>query len=213
MAKHVTYIALAVLVASGTGPLALAQSACTQPAMIVFDGSGSMAARKVLQSRLESAKEAMARIVPTVSSVRPLGLVVYNGTMTHCDDVRLTVAPKLNSSSSILAALAKLVPSGATPLGQGVTIAANYFRDRHEPATLVVVTDGQESCGANICAIASELAASPTRIQVHVIGYDLPDSQPLRCLAERTGGHYTDVETTDQLTRALETALSCLDTV
>jgi Ca-activated chloride channel homolog len=212
-AKRVSLLTLIASIAASAPTLAAdapKSSACTQPAMIVFDGSGSMAAKAKDLTRLQSAQLALTRIVPTVSNLRPLGLVIYSGTVTRCNDVRLAVEPALGNGNAILNAADQVLPGGATPLGAAVTVAANYFRDRKEPATLVVVTDGEENCGANICALADELAGASPRIQVHVIGYDLSGIPILRCLADRTDGRYTDVSTADQLTTALDEALSCL---
>jgi Ca-activated chloride channel homolog len=179
--------------------------------MIVLDASSSMGVRTSRITRQQSALRALMRIVPPVSAVRPLGLLVYSGGITRCDDIRLSVVPALGTSAAILSAAADVTPSGATPLGNAVAAAANYFQARAEAGTLVVVTDGQENCGADICALADRLAATVPAVQIYVIGYGLLPSEgaAVRCLAERNGGRYTAVGTADQLTDALEQGLGC----
>lgn len=185
--------------------------ACTRPAMIVFDGSGSMMAATNGESRLQSAKRAMAEIAPPASAIRPLGLTVYSGNFNKCDNVRLLVAPARDSGLAILDALADVQPGGATPLGAAVRLAVSYFRERAEAATLVVVTDGEENCGDDICALADETARGQPPMDVHVIGYglDTGQEQSLRCLSSRNGGRYTTVNTTRELIDALSQALGC----
>jgi Ca-activated chloride channel homolog len=214
--RHVGLAWLLMLIPALTcSPAALAQSttppACTRPAMIVFDGSGSMMATTDGQSRLESAKLAMARVVPPVSAIRPVGLTVYSGNFNRCDNVRLLVTPVLGSGQSILDALGDVQPGGATPLGAAVRRGASYFREQAQAATLVVVTDGEENCGDNICQLAGEIAHGQPPLEVHVIGYALDSRQDrsLRCLPSRNGGRYTTVNTTDELAEALQQALSC----
>jgi len=206
---------LSVLAWISTTPAAKAQSAipsaCTRPAMIVLDSSGSMMATTDGQSRLQSANLAMAQVVPPISAIRPLGLTVYSGNFSKCDDVRMLVTPTRGSGPAILNALADVQPRGATPLGAAVRLVVTYFRDRAEAATLVVVTDGEENCGDNICSLADEIAEGQPRMEVHVIGYDLDNrqAQSLRCLSNRNGGRYTTVTTTGELVDALQQALSC----
>ncbi len=213
---HRLFISLVALAPALTSAAsARAQSpappACTRPAMIVFDGSGSMMATTAGQSRLQSAKLAMARVVPPVSAIRPVGLTVYSGNFDKCDNVRLLVAPMLGSGPAIVAALNDVQPGGATPLGAAVRRGVSYFRERADAATLVVVTDGEENCGDNICQLADEISQSQPPLQVHVIGYGLDTRQErsLRCLSSRNNGLYTTVNSTSELTDALQLALGC----
>jgi Ca-activated chloride channel homolog len=184
---------------------------CTRPAMIVFDGSGSMMATTDGLSRLQSAKLAMERVVPPVSAIRPVGLTVYSGNFNVCDNVRVLVTPAVGSGPAILDALSDVQPGGATPLGAAVRRGVTYFRERAEAATLVVVTDGEESCGDNICQLANQISESQPPLEVHVIGYglDRQQEQSLRCLSSRNSGRFTTVNTTGELVDALQQALSC----
>jgi Ca-activated chloride channel homolog len=179
--------------------------------MIVYDASSSMGVRTTRITRHEAGRRAMARIVPPVSSMRPLGLLVYSGGATRCDDIRLKVAPVIGSGPDILSALAEVNPAGATPLGHAIEAAAAYFHDRAEVATLVVVTDGLENCGADLCRLANQLAHTVPSIEIQLIGYGLltSEGEAMRCLADQNGGTYTPVGTPDQLIEALEQSLAC----
>ena len=90
---------------------------------------------------------------------------------------------------------------------------------------VVLVTDGNETCGGRPCALGASLAAEAPGITVHVIGFrvehdpfawDSPEAgavQPgisvAKCLSDATGGLYVSTETVDELARALEETLGC----
>ena len=101
---------------------------------------------------------------------------------------------------------ADVQPGGATPLGAAVRRGVSYFREQAQTGTLVVVTDGEENCGDNVCQLADEIAQGQPPLEVHVIGYGLDNQQDrsLRCLPSRNGGRYTTVNTTGELIDALQ---------
>ena len=87
---------------------------------------------------------------------------------------------------------------------------------RERPAVIVLLTDGEETCGGNPCALAQMLSeAESADLTVHVIGYmtahtsGMPARYATRCLPEQTGGLYITTETTDELIAALQKTLGC----
>ena len=108
------------------------------------------------------------------------------------------------------------MPAGETPLTRSVELAAEALTFREKPATVVLFTDGEESCGGDPCAAAERLKASAKDLTVHVIGFRTPVSATLgmgmlqtRCLADATGGTVTTVETEEEIVRALAETLGC----
>ena len=89
--------------------------------------------------------------------------------------------------------------------------------------TVVLVTDGKETCGGAPCQLAAELAG--TGHIVHVIGFKVRGEyfawsseenneyenavSVARCLADRTGGLYIGAETIDELIAAFHKTLGC----
>jgi Ca-activated chloride channel family protein len=202
---------------------------CAADAMIVFDGSGSMAEmgfNDINEPRIFEARRAMADAIPQIAENRRLGLVIYgpNGA-DECSGVDVRFPPIANATAPILEAVNTLEPTGSTPLTGAVRVAAQTLKYKTQPATIVLVTDGVETCGGSPCALAAELAVHGKDTTVHVIGFkvrgsffswdrdaenDYNDSESVsRCLADRTGGTYTSAETLDQLTDALRKTLGC----
>lgn len=203
-----------------TQPAIAAKPTCTSDAMIVFDASGSMAASDFpdgAPSRIDRVRQAISRFVPTVSKVRNLGLIIY-GPGPHfdtCRNVSLRFRPIPNAGSRIISEVERAKPEGRTSLTAAVRLAARSFRTSDSVGTIVLVTDGEETCGGNPCKLASELKASYPNVTVHVIGYKLQSfdgysaSSGAECLAEQTGGYTATVETIDALVRALTKSLGC----
>ena len=207
----------------------LATDTCTSDAMIVFDGSGSMAEmgfNDINEPRIFEARRAMAQAIPEIALNRRLGLVVYgpNG-VDECTGVDVIFEPVADATRPILEAVNALEPAGSTPLTAAVRIAATTLEYTTKPATIVLVTDGKETCGGQPCALAAELAADAHDTIVHVIGFKVRGTffswdreaendynaaeSVSRCLADRTGGTYTSAETLDELTAALRETLGC----
>lgn len=198
-------------------------SRCTEDVMIVFDASGSMAGTEYLGiatfvTRIDKVRAALAKVLPGVAPFRKIGLITYGpGPYNRCDNIELNAEPEFNAAKRILSAVNALVPAGRTPLTAAVTRAADVLHFREKPVTIVVVTDGEETCGGSPCMLADEIVAEGVKTTVHVIGYRVKDYSwtgahtlfETKCLPEKTGGLYISVQTTDELVTALQRTLGC----
>jgi Ca-activated chloride channel family protein len=209
-------LALAPASAEPSGSLAT----CRDDAMIVFDASGSMAGTDLSVSpvapRIAKVRKAFAKVLPAVAALRNLGLIDYGpGPYNRCDNIELQFEPAPNAAGPIQSIVDSLVPAGRTPLTSAVREAARVLRFPKKPGMIVLLTDGEETCGGDPCALARDLSAAGSHLTVHVIGYRARDSSEgfgilqARCLADATGGLYISVETTDELVAALEKTLGC----
>lgn len=191
-------------------------AACNQDTMIVFDASGSMGGTDLnsVTPRIAKVRDALAKVLPQVASIRPMGLIVYGpGASSNCDSVELRLKPELNADAKIMEQVQSLVPAGRTPLTSAVREAAEVLDYKNKPATIVLITDGEETCGGDPCGLAGLIKSQARDLTIHVIGYRdlLVTKGPFgsRCMADITGGKYTSVDTTDQLVDALRAALGC----
>jgi Ca-activated chloride channel family protein len=194
---------------------------CAKDAMLVFDASGSMTGPGFGENnttRIETARQALDEVLPEVAPVRDLGLIVF-GPGQHaagtCANIDLRLRPAANSAEQIMAQLNTVQPYGQTPISASVEQAAEALDFRQRPAVIVLLTDGEETCGGNPCALANRLRSEGRDTTVHVIGYmvahtsGMPSTYPTRCLPERTGGLFVGVETKGELVSALRTTLGC----
>jgi Ca-activated chloride channel family protein len=161
--------------------------------MIVMDGSGSMWGQIDGRTKLEVARETVADVLMDVPGDRVLGLMAYgHRERGNCSDIELMVTPAAGSAGAILDAVNTMRFQGKTPLTEAVRQAAEVLRSTEAPATVVLVTDGIETCEADPCALAAELEASGVDFTAHVIGFGLSRAEgtEVACIAENTGGRY-----------------------
>lgn len=207
--KLVIGVTIAAFIGAGTVAPALA---CKEEAMIVFDASGSMSLSADGMSKIDIARAAAADVLPELTETRPTGLVTYGGERGQgCKSVALKMPPMAGSGDLILGELAGLQPSGSTPLTEAVWTAALTLRTSGKPGTVVLITDGKENCGYNACTFGQQMAFSAKNIKVHVIGFYMHSNAEtnVACLAKRTGGTYTSVNSLDELKAALRKTLTC----
>ncbi len=225
MVKSATKLAFAAVLLAPV--MAVSESSCTADAIVVFDGSASMAKTGPGtgdQTRIVLAREAMRRAMPEIELYRNLGLVIYGpgGQGKSCNNVDPRFPPIPDAAERIIGAVDALEPDGNTPLTAAVQSAAEALNYTEQPGVVVLVTDGRETCGGSPCGLGAELAAKAADLTVHVIGFQLqPDSKghpsfrpsnkiyKADCLAEQTGGRTVTTETVDELVAALRETLSC----
>lgn len=191
---------------------------CLDDAMLVFDGSGSMAGTDMNEVRPHIAKvrEALAAVLPAVAPRRHLGLMVYGpGSRPKCSNVELRLKPGPNSADTIMGEINGVVPAGQTPLTAAVHDAAEELRFREKPAVVVLLTDGEETCGGDPCGLARQLRAEADALTIHVIGFKVTGETWLKpgagsaCMADETGGLSITAHDKDELIAALQKTLTC----
>ncbi len=192
-----------LLVTFGLASPALAQS----NAMLVLDGSGSMWGQVEGRSKIAIARDVVHDLLKNMPQEVHLGLAAYGHRRKgDCGDVEILVPPSANSRSAIGAAVAQLQPRGKTPLATAVVKAAQAMNHETRPATVILVSDGVETCAPDVCAVARELERSGADFTAHVIGFDIADDAAhaqFTCMADATGGRYTSVNTAVDLGAAL----------
>lgn len=85
-------------------------------------------------------------------------------------------------------------------------MAAEQLKFTERKATVILVSDGEETCPADPCALGEELEKPGIDFTAHVVGFDLPEGQAraqLQCLAKKTGGRYVEAGNAAELNKAL----------
>jgi Ca-activated chloride channel homolog len=88
---------------------------------------------------------------------------------------------------------------------------------KSRPSLIVVLTDGEETCGGQPCELGKQLHANAEALTIHVIGFRVKDFSwtgeqsllDIKCLAEETGGLYAAAQSEEELIEALEKTLGC----
>jgi Ca-activated chloride channel family protein len=194
------------------GALALATLAtpavAAERAILVLDASGSMWGQIDGEAKMSIARRTLDQVMGTVPASLELGLIAYgHREKGSCADIELVVpaGPSAITGPEIAAAAMEMVPKGKTPLSAAVQQAAESLRYTEEKATVILITDGIETCDADPCALGTALAEAGVDLKVHVVGFGLSkaEGQQIACLAENTGGRYFDADNAGRLAEAL----------
>lgn len=216
-----TLAAAVLLLGAGTAE-SQKRTPCTEEAMLVFDASGSMAGNEMLGiattiTRIDKVRRALAKVLPSVTKARRVGLISYGpGPYNQCN-VELNMKPRENAGDAIMSAVNRLIPAGKTPLAAAVEEAAEILDYRYKQGLIVVLTDGEETCGGRPCELAKQLHAAAEQLTIHVVGFRVRDFSwtgeqsvlDIMCLAEQSGGLYIAAQSEDELVEALEKTLGC----
>ncbi|MEX0344920.1 MAG: VWA domain-containing protein [Rhizobiaceae bacterium] len=181
-------------------------AAAAERSIIVLDASGSMWGQIGQKAKIEIARETLGDVLSTVPAESELGLMVYgHREKGSCKDIELAVPPAKGTADAISKFAGLIKPKGKTPLSASVKQAAEALRYTEDKATVILVTDGLETCDADPCALGRELENSGVDFTAHVVGFGLSDEdgKQVACLAEETGGKYLKAEDAGALGDAL----------
>ncbi|MEZ5669416.1 MAG: VWA domain-containing protein [Alphaproteobacteria bacterium] len=147
--------------------------------------------------RIDRAKQAMIGVIQSTPADVDMGLITFH----DCGDVRNFGYYDSGARGALTNRIAGTRVGRGTPLADSMTAAGNLIRggrSASDPAYMVVVTDGNDSCGGNPCAVAQRLAAIYPGLIINVI--DLSGTANLQCVAGATGGQLVRPEGSGGLT-------------
>jgi Ca-activated chloride channel homolog len=178
--------------------------------IIVLDASGSMWGQIDGRAKLEIAREALGTVLAGIPAETEIGLMAYgHREKGSCTDIELVVPPGPGTGPAITDAANAMKFLGKTPLTEAVRRAAGELKSTEEKATVILITDGIETCDADPCALGAELEASGVDFTAHVVGFGLTaeEGATVACLAESTGGKYIEAKDAGALVEALKTTV------
>lgn len=170
--------------------------------MVVIDGSGSMSESfPGSSSRIGAAKQSVERVVRSLHEDIRTGLVTFT-------DCGATTRPKKYTYSErpeLLSRVRDVSPTRGTSLANSIRRAGNAAKSGG-PATVVVVSDGADTCGGDPCAVARKLKAQKPLLKVNVIDLSGGRSSVLQCVASVTGGRVFSPRNADQMNQEMQKA-------
>ena len=184
--------------------------------LFLLDASGSMLEQweRPNQTRWSVAKSILIKLVDSLgqNTKLELALRVYGHRspqeIKNCKDTWLEVPFKARSHTLIIQKLAEIKPKGVTPITYSLEQAANDFPSSSGYRNIVIlITDGIESCGGDICAMSRAMQKKGVFLRPYIIGLGLRTEKSLEC-----AGKYIDAETpgkfNDVLNEAIETSFA-----
>lgn len=192
------------LTALAAGLAALVASAAAETSIVILDSSGSMAADMDGQTRLDAARKVLLDDIAARPAGTSLGLVVYGHRRAgDCGDIETVTPPGPIDLSRMQRDFARLRARGKTPLSASLRHAAGLLPK--EGGTILLVSDGLETCREDPCAVARDLRAANAKVRIHVVGFGLKpeETEALACIAQEGGGTIHAAEDAQALSEAL----------
>lgn len=178
---------------------------------LILDASGSM--WNTLDDgryRIVAAKDVLSQFVSGLpDGDLNVGLRVYGSQVrateaNACDDTQLFVPLEGVDKSVLTQTIRDTDAIGATPIATSLLAAANDFPTDARTRLIILVTDGEESCGGDLQAINQQLQAMGIEIDLRIIGFDL---SPEAAASFSGIGTFENAENAEALAEALDSAV------
>ncbi len=182
------------------------------PVVVVLDTSSSMEETDSGGTeKIAGARSAVLDLLDALAPHTPFGLIAYPGnsarTVNGCSTGAIEVPLGPLDQKVAAAAVRRLTPNGDTPTAPALNHAAQIIqRSPTQRGTIVLVSDGESNCGANVCQVAKDLKGSGVEIRVNTVGFliDTQGAEELNCIAKATQGRYVDAGDAEGLQDALQ---------
>jgi Ca-activated chloride channel family protein len=194
-----------------SGGPALAQAADGARVFLVLDASGSMWGRVGNQTKIEVARETIRSLLKDWRPQDQLGLVTYGHRRKgDCGDIEVLRQVGPVDADALMAQVNGISPKGMTPMTASVKMAAEQLKSNEGLTSVILVSDGVETCKADPCSVAAELKKADVKLVVHTVGFDIQDRQAakqLECMAAATGGLALSAGNAGELSKAIGQAV------
>jgi len=192
--------------------LALSASvAAASDLVLILDASGSMWGQIGGEAKIVIARRVLGEVLDSLPDDQQIGLLAYGHRREgDCQDIE-TLQPLVALDRGTLAStIGALNPKGKTPITGSLRQALGLLDGRPAGATLVLVSDGLETCGGDPCALIREAKAKGATFVLHVVGFDVAkeDVSQLECAAQAGGGGFWSADDAAGLSSALGAAVA-----
>lgn len=183
-------------------------------ALIIFDASGSMLQKMQGARRIDIARETLSTVVHEALPDNLLvGLRVFGeGGPGSCESVlKIPVGPLDRGAMQEAISRIEPVNQSKTPIGASLAAAEADLADVKGSKLVLLLTDGEETCGGDAEKAVAELRAQGLDVRVNIVGFALDQGglkQTFEKLASLGGGSYFDAGKRDDLAPALRQAFA-----
>ncbi|MBT9257957.1 VWA domain-containing protein [Phycicoccus sp. MAQZ13P-2] len=177
--------------------------------LLLLDASGSMKRPDPSGlSKMEAAKQALTAVVRDLPADSSVGLRVYGAevdgggrpTKAACADTRLVQPVGPLDRAAMTRTIKGFRALGETPIARSLEAALDDLGPTGR-RTVVLVSDGEESCVPDPCPVVRRLVGSGVDLRIDTVGFgvDAAARRQLTCIARAGGGTYYDAKNADEL--------------
>jgi hypothetical protein len=166
------------------------------------------------EAKIAIARRVLGQIIEGLPETMNVGLRIYGhryglNDPKACADTELIVPIRPVEKARLIDTVNKIQLKGKTPLVHSVLEAIKDFAAIPN-GSIILVTDGIESCGGDIRSVGPAVKGSGLEIKVHIVGFDVTaaaERQELETIARSTDGTYIDARDAESLLSALRQTL------
>ena len=193
-----------------------AEQAANAPAVeVILDSSGSMWRKLDGRFRYVIANEVLSNLVTDILPAEiPFALRVFGNKeeRTCRTDLEVPLSPLDAESVSSVIVDIEPKPYAGTPLADSIKQVASDLAEASGPKTVILITDGEESCDGDVEAEITALREQDIDVILNIIGFDFEAEdkeaarERFRQWAELGGGQYFDANSAEELELSLTQA-------
>jgi len=192
--------------------MTMTPSAKASDVMIILDASGSMK-QKTSDGviRMDAAKQAVASLTKDLSQEQ-VSLMIFGHRKSPkqvgaCEDIETAIPFGPMNPTKFQKVVQATQALGNTPLANSLILAKKQLLglDRDSQKAVIVLTDGNETCGGDPVAAAGMLAGLGINVKVHVVGFAVGanEEKQLLTIAGAGGGQYVSAKNAAELKKVL----------
>ena len=188
---------------SGTGPGAVE---------VILDASGSMLLRMGGQRRIDIAKRTLTKLTgETIPAGTPFALrVIGRGSDCCQSELDIPFAPLDRAAAGLKLAALQAKNNARTPIGAALEKVADDLGSARGERVVILVTDGEETCGGNPARTIAKLVQSGVDVRVNIVGFAVDDDKlaaTFEAWSHAGGGNYFDARDAKSLSAAFTQAV------
>jgi hypothetical protein len=189
---------------SGSGPGAVE---------VILDASGSMLQRIGGQRRIDIAKRTLTKLTgETIPAGTPFALrVIGRGSDSCQSELDIPFAPLDRAAAGLKLAALQAKNKARTPIGAALEKVADDLGPARGDRVVILVTDGEETCGGNPAGTIQKLVRSGVDVRVNIVGFAVDDDKiaaTFEAWSHAGGGNYFDARDAKSLSAAFTRAVS-----
>jgi len=167
----------------------------------VLDASGSMRAAMGGSTQMEVAKQTIKSTIATIPADTNVALRVYAHRVEQADkagscvDTELMIPFGPLNAAAFGARVDSIQPKGYTPIAYSLSqVAGDFGVEREAEKVIILVSDGEETCGGDPVQTVKDLIAKGYKVKVNAVGFnvDAKAQAQLQAIAAAGGGQYYD---------------------
>lgn len=167
--------------------LALASGFANAPknskVLIVLDASGSMMGKWGNNTKWDIAKRVLSTTIDSIQTANPsvqFGVRIFghqfHRTAENCTDSNFEIPFAKKNARDIMEKLSYITPQGQTPIAHSLVASAADFVNPKDLNSIILITDGLETCEGDPCDAAIELQKMRVSMKPFVIGMGLQEA-------------------------------------